>query len=424
LEDGMKRRSFMAFALAPAAAPLLSACGGSGSGSGDEVEVFSWWTGPGEEEGLAELQKLFEKANKGVKFVNSAIAGGGGDQAKAALANRLQSNDPPDSFQGHVGAELADYIDNGVLEDLSKLYDSEGWKDVMHPGLLDGITSDGKFYSVPVNIHRANLLWYNPAVLDEAGVKPPTSWGDLIDQAAKFKKADKTTLAVASLWTQEQLMETVLLGELGPDEYTGLWDGKTDWTSGKVTDALDLFIEVLGVSDLKQAADDWQPQLDRIIDGSAAYAVVGDWAYSYLTSAKKLEFEKDYNVVTTPGSDGVFDYLSDSFTLPAGAQHHDAAQEWLKVCGSTEGQDAFNTKKGSIPARTDIDKSLYKDYLAWNLEQWLDPNTKVVGSLAHGAVARPAWKTELETALGEFVGDKDSAAFAEAVKKAYEDTKK
>ena len=43
--------------------------------------------------------------------------------------------------------------------------------------LLDLITVDGKLYSVPVNIHRSNVLWYNPAVLEEVGIAaPPTTW--------------------------------------------------------------------------------------------------------------------------------------------------------------------------------------------------------------------------------------------------------
>ncbi|MGH8792857.1 MAG: ABC transporter substrate-binding protein, partial [Stackebrandtia sp.] len=389
----------------------------------NQVEVFSWWTGPGEEEGLAELVKLYKDANPDVEFVNAAIAGGSGDQAQAALTSRLQGNDPPDSFQGHAGAELTDYIEDGVLQDLTSLYDGEGWKDVMHEGILEGLTVEDKLYAVPVNVHRANLLWFNPSVLADADVEPPTSWRELIDQAADLETEDTVTLAVASSWTRLHLLETVLLGELGAEEYTGLWDGSVDWASGKVVDALDLYTEVLGVSDLKSASDDWQPQLAKVVDKRAAYAVMGDWAYSYLSSSQGLKYEEDYGVVASPGSDGVFDYLADSFNLPAGAQHPENAEAWLKVCGSKEGQDAFNVLKGSLPARTDIDESLYVDYLGWNLEQWLDPETVVVGSLAHGAVARNGWKTEIETALGEFDENGDSAAFAESVKEAYEATK-
>lgn len=415
----MKRRSFMALAAAPVVAPLLTSC----SGSANQMEVFTWWTGPGEGEGLAELEKLFAAAKPEVEFVNAAIAGGSGDQAKAALAARLQASDPPDSFQGHAGEELADYIDSGVIEDLSGLYESEGWNAVMHPGLLENLTKDGKLYAVPVNIHRANLLWYNPSILEEHRLEVPQTWSQLIEQNEVLSEQGIATLSIASAWTQLHLLETVLLGELGAEAYNGLWDGTVGWQSGEVIAALETYTAVLEVSNLSEAAADWQPQLDRLVDGTAAYAVMGDWAYSYLATNQGKVYNVDYSVAETPGSVGVFDYLSDAFTLPVGAKNRENAEAWLKVCASIEGQDAFNTKKGSLPARTDTDQSLYTDYLAWNLGQWLDSSTVVVGSLAHGAVARPGWATEIQTALGVFVQNGDAVTFADAVALAYQNTK-
>ena len=415
----MKRRSFMTLAAAPAAAPLLTSC----SSDTNQVEVFTWWTGPGESEGLAELERLYTQAHPDVEFVNAAVAGGSGDQAKTVLATRLEQSDPPDSFQGHAGEELADHIDNGVIEDLSELYASQGWNDVMHPGLLENITRDGKVYAVPVNIHRANLLWYNPSILEEERLELPQTWGDLVAQEDVLAKRGVHVLSIASTWTQMHLLETVLLGELGAEAYRGLWDGTIGWLSAEVVAALETFSAVMGVTNISEATADWQPQLDRVIDGTAAYAVMGDWVYSYLTTNQGKTLDIDYSVTETPGSVGVFDFLSDAFTLPVDAPNRDNAEAWLKTCASIEGQDAFNTKKGSLPARIDTDRSLYTDYLEWNLGQWLDESTVVVGSLTHGAVARPGWMAEIRSLLETFVQDRDAAAFASGVALAYESTK-
>jgi glucose/mannose transport system substrate-binding protein len=409
---------------------VATACGddgdggdGSGDGGDTEVEVFSWWTGPGEEEGLNELIAMFEEANPGVEFIDAAVAGGGGEQARAILTNRMQANDPPDSFQGHAGKELLDYIQAGQLDDLTFLYEEEGWMDVFPEGLLEQVTVDGAIYSVPVNIHRANLVWFNPAALEQAGIDgPPATWSEFLDQAETLESEGIIPLAIGPLWTQEHLLETVLLGELGADAYIGLWDGTTQWTDPEVVDALDTFSDVLAVSDLDEAASDWQPQLDKVVNGSAAYAVMGDWSYAYLDTNLGLAYEEEYNAAATPGSDGVFDWLSDSFTLPTEASHKGAAEEWLKVVGSQEGQDAFNVLKGSVPARTDADTSLYEDYLAWNLPQWTDSETVLVPSLAHGAAANNAFKNQIEENLGTFVGDQNAEKFAENVQAAYEST--
>jgi glucose/mannose transport system substrate-binding protein len=422
------RKGLIALAVA-AALVALPACSSkssntSGKGGDKKVEVFSWWTGPGEQEGLNAMIADFKSKNSGIEFVNAAVSGGAGTNAKAILANRLQANDPPDSYQRHAGLELQDDIKAGKVEDLTYLYDQQGWKSKMPKGLLDAITIDGKIYAVPVNIHRANLLWFNPKTLQSLGIAgPPKTWDEFLAQAAQIKAKGKTPLSIGPLWTQKHLLETVLLGVLGPDKYTGLWDGKTDWKSGEVVAALETYKKVLSYSDIKSAAADWQPALDKVIDGTAVYNVMGDWADAYLGRAKSLKFKTDYDVVPSPGTSGMYDFLSDSFTLPKGAQHRVAAEKWLIECGSVEGQDLFNPQKGSVPARTDADKAKYKDYLATALADWQNPSTTIVGSLTHGVVANNAWNAEIDTALGLYAQDGNSAKFAEAVAKAYTATK-
>jgi glucose/mannose transport system substrate-binding protein len=394
------------------------------TGEASKVEVFSWWTGPGEQEGLDAMIADFKSKNPGIEVINAAVSGGAGTNAKAILANRLQAGNPPDSYQRHAGLELADDIKAGKLEDLTPMYEAQGWKDKLPKGLLEAITIDGKIYSVPVNIHRANLIWFLPKTLKELGIAgPPKDWKEFLTQAAAIKKKGKTPLAVGPTWTQKHLLETVLLGELGPDKYTGLWNGSTDWNSAEVVGALDTFKKVLAVSDIKSAAADWQPASDRVLDGTAVYTVMGDWLDAYWGRAKKLAFKTDYDVAASPGSAGIYDFLSDSFTLPVGAKNRAAAEKWLQECGSTEGQDLFNPQKGSVPARTDADKGKYKDYLASALEDWSNPSTKIVGSLTHGVVANNSLSAEIDTALGLFVASGDSKAFADAVSKAYTATK-
>ena len=418
----MRRRTFLVLGLASAATTAgLNGCasgsGGSGpAGGANEVEVFSWWAGPGEKEGLDAMVTDFKKKFPHIEFTNAAVAGGSGTNARAILTDRLKNHDPPDSYQAHAGLELQGDVKAGLVEDLTFLYDREGWTDKLPGGLLDAITLGGKIYSVPVNIHRANLLWYSPTVLARLGLSgPPRTWAELLSQADRLKARKVTALSIGPAWTQKHLLEAVLLGELGPDKYNGLWSGKTDWAGDDVRTAIDLFGQVLGVSDRATAAGDWQPALDKVIAGTAAYNVMGDWADAYLGRSKSLRFKTDYDVTTSPGSGGIYDFLTDSFTLPRGAPHRSAAEKWLIECGSVDGQDAFNPQKGSVPARSDIDRSKYAGYLATALADWQSPSITVVGSLTHGVVANTSWNAAIDTALATFLQDWDAARFASAV---------
>jgi glucose/mannose transport system substrate-binding protein len=179
-----------------------------------------------------------------------------------------------------------------------------------------------------------------------------------------------------------------------------------------VTKALENFSTIVSYANVEAASTDWQVAAKNVVDGKAAFNVMGDWAAGYFTELNKTP-KTDYDWAASPGTDGVYMWLSDSFTLPKGAPNPAAARAWLAEAGSKEGQDAFNPQKGSIPARTDADATLYKDYLAWALEQW--KGSKLAGSMWHGVTVNNAWHTDIDTAVGLFLQNKDVAAFQQAL---------
>ncbi|MBC5918265.1 carbohydrate ABC transporter substrate-binding protein, partial [Bacillus pumilus] len=88
----------------------------------EKLDIFSWWTGAGEEDGLKALIQLFEEKNKDIPIENAAVAGGAGTNAKAVLTSRMQGNDPPATFQVHGGAELNEsWVAAGKMEPLDDL---------------------------------------------------------------------------------------------------------------------------------------------------------------------------------------------------------------------------------------------------------------------------------------------------------------
>ncbi len=378
-----------------------------------KVEVFSWWTGGGEAAGLEAMIKIFSADYPEVEFVNAAVAGGAGTNARAVLATRLQAGDPPDSWQGHAGQELiGTYVAGGQIEPLNDLYEAEGWLAVMPETLIPLISQDGNIYSVPVNIHRANVLWYNPAVLEANSVTVPTTMDEWFAAMDTLQAAGVQPLALGEQWTKMHLMETVMLGTLGADAYNGLWDGTTDWASPEVTTALENYAKVLTYANTDSASLSWQDAAQLVVNGDAAFNVMGDWAEGYFRELGKAPMT-DYGWAPVPGSVGVFQFLSDSFVLAVGAPDAEGATAWLKIAGSKAGQEAFNPVKGSICARTDCDKTLFGEYLQSAMNDW--STNVVVGSLTHGVVANDSWKSEIDTALGLFIADGNLEAFQAAL---------
>src|SRR5258705_2440994 len=120
------RKGFLALGLT-ATLFVLPACSRDANGGGNtdnsKVEVYSWWAGPGEKEGLDAMIADFNAQYPDIAFDTAAVAGGAGSNAKTILATRLGAKNPPDSYQLHAGQEAFSDIKAGYLEDITYLYD-------------------------------------------------------------------------------------------------------------------------------------------------------------------------------------------------------------------------------------------------------------------------------------------------------------
>ena len=156
-------------------AALCTVTLGVGAQGARKLEIFSWWTTGGEAAGLLKLFELAKKETPGLEIINATVAGGAGQNAKAVLKTRMLGGDPPDSFQVHMGHELTDtWVVTGFMEPLDDLFKQAGWEKTFPKGVLELLKGgDGRYYSVPANIHRANVLWYSKKTFQSAGVQPP-----------------------------------------------------------------------------------------------------------------------------------------------------------------------------------------------------------------------------------------------------------
>lgn len=386
---------------------------GSVSLAAGKLEIFSWWAGD-EGPALEALLKIYKQKYPGVEVINATVTGGSGVNARAVLKTRMLGGDPPDSFQVHAGQELiGTWVVADRMEDLTGLYKSEGWLTKFPKGLIDLLSYKGGIWSVPVNIHRSNVLWYNPAKLREWGVTPPKTWDEFLATCATLKgKGVEAPLALGENWTQNHLWESVALGVLGADDWSALWTGKLKFNDPKAVKVWDTFGKVLDCANKDAAGLSWQQATDRVVQGQSAFNIMGDWAAGYMTTTLKLKPGEGFGWAPSPGTAGTFMMLSDSFGLPKGIKNRTEALNWLKVLGSREGQDAFNPLKGSIAARTDSDLSKYNAYLQSAAKDW--KSNKIVGSLVHGAVAPESFGGQFGTVMEIYLNGKNSKAAANA----------
>ena len=112
---------------------------------------------------------------------------------------------------------------------------------------------------------------------------------------------------------------------------------------------------------------------------------MGDWAVAAFEEQGK-EFGTDYIAFPVPGTDGVFDFLADSFTLPVGAPEPGRAPRLAEDGRQRRGPEGVQQGQGLHPGqhrrRTRPTSGQYQQTAIESSRA-----TTIVSSLAHGAAA-------------------------------------
>lgn len=393
-------------------------CGSSDDASDDpdqgktettQIELFSWWTQPGEAEALQALVELHRSEFPNERIYNAAEEDG--PEAKSVLSQRLDDGDPPDLFQNNayeMRAFLAAHPD--AIEPLDDLFDAEGLNDAVAPEVLENVTVDGHVIAMPVNIHRENALFYNKSIFKKYDLEAPKTLDDFLSVCETLKGEGVTPVAVSTSqgWIISKLFNELAMGSMGAESFADFLAGK-NFDEDKLNGAIDVLDKVLtDYIDVDASAVDgygWTNATEAVYDGHAAMFLHGDWAKGYFVELG-WEPNVDFGVVGAPGASDMFLYGVDVFGLPNGAKHPEAARDFLTTIGSEKGQIAFNTVKGSSPMRLDIDA---KDFDSMGQEVIED---------FKGAKIRMAliWQNAWDEAMLTFAKDHDKAALLQAFK--------
>lgn len=382
-----------------------------------KIEVFSWWTSGSEDAALQAIISAAVKANSGLEVVNAAVAGGAGTNAKQVLATRLAGGDVPEIWQTHPGGELGQYVDQGVLADMTAVYKSEGWDKVVPKDLVASMTYDKKTYSVLTGVHRANTMWISSAAQKKAGVSLSGSltWPTFKAAALKMKAKgiDPICLGDKDIWTAAQLLEALIVAEEGAAGWTALLDGSKKWTSAGVKKAVANFNEAMTWVNKDHKALDWTGAVAALAKGTCGVNIMGDWAYGELLVKQKKVDGKDFTYATF-GDSNTFVTVGDSFVIGKTAKNQAGAVAFAKAIMDPKVQLAFNKLKGSAPVRSDVSTKTLGKYQQGAAK--VLANGKKVPSLVHGqALVAAAVGQAYADAVTLLQANKDVAKFSRAM---------
>ncbi len=383
----------------------------------DALEIYHWWTSGGEKAAVDALVDVFIAEYPDVAVIQSPVSGGAGFTMLGVIKSLVLAGEAPDAFQMHAGYEGYPYYDANLLEKIDHL-----WTDELKAVIPDVVESmnmfGGHYYSMPVNIHRNNIVWYSTKLLDDNNIKVDdlTTWTKFFDACDTLKTAGvKYPISMGTTWTAAHAFEQIA-ASMGIDFYE-------DWINGKITsatdedllDALGIFETYLGYVNPDHADLTWDAATSMIINNESAFNIMGDWANGEFGPAvANYTFGVEYDTFAVPGTADMYSLTIDCFQHPKNVAHPKNSDRWLEVVASKAGQDAFNPIKGSISARTDADLTKYGAYQKSAVDDFKKV-TYMYPSIVHGSGAPEAFKVKLSDIISAFVEDKDAEEAAKDI---------
>jgi glucose/mannose transport system substrate-binding protein len=389
LEGGHREDIMHKMMMAVSATALMASAGMAHAQAA--AEVLHWWTSGGEARSVAVLQQEF--AARGGVWTDMPVAGGGGDAAMTALRARVLSGNAPAAVQ-LKGPAIQEWYEEGVLADISAVAEAQGWADILPDAIAGHMQCEGTWCAAPVNVHRVDWIWANAGVLARAGVEMPTTWDEFNAAAATLQAQGIIPLAHGGqAWQDATVFETVVLGVGGPDFFRAALIDLDEAALGSDTmrAAFDQMRVMRGFVDPNFSGRDWNLATAMVINGEAAFQIMGDWAKGEFAAAG-LTPGADYLCASTPGAGYL--YNVDSFAMFAvSGDDRVAGQNLLAelIVGPTF-QVEFNMNKGSIPVRTDIDMTQFDACAQTSAAEMASSSAdgSLLPSYAHGMALRGA----------------------------------
>jgi glucose/mannose transport system substrate-binding protein len=387
------------------AAPRAEPAGGGAAGR--SLIFYHWWRTPAEMAAIGALSDVFKKRHPGAGAItHNADSPGGGGKMFLVVRSASASGKPPDVFQVHAGSPMRPYLDAGLVAPLDKAWTEEGLEKVVPPIIQTMSRVEGRYYVLPINVHRTNVLWYNKRLLDKHGIDAAAlgTWKGLFEAAEKLRSAGvRHPVHLGPDWAISLALESIM-ASLGVQTFE-------DWINGKITspehpqllEAVGLLRTYLSYGSAGPGAAAALTGLEGFIEGESAFCIMGDWANGDLSIAG-LKYGKDYAAMPAPGTKGLYAVTIDGFAQPRGLPDPSTSDRWMMVAASREGQDAFNVAKGSISARTDCDTGRYDAYQKSAIADFKSAKT-IYPALSNST--HDAFKAAIDDAMKQFRVDLD-----------------
>lgn len=382
------------------------------------VSFAHWWESGDGGDGLSALIDGFNEQSSGIDVEPTQAT-----NLSLKIKTDILREQPMDVWTEWPGASTVPYRESGTLADLSAVWHDTCLEENCREGAKRAARDDGRYFTIPLNIHRSNNLFYDPQRLDAAGIDPtqisdPESFLDILAQIEDEVEVP-LLLPMKNPWLALQMWETILLGSTSVSTYEEIINGNAARHERAIREALSLLDSYTNYTSDSSLFTSLTDANSRFRDGTGVFYAQGDWVVPGFTEAAGFELGERWDCVAFPGTEDAYVMVMDGLMVSNVAGDDDAVDEFVRYVASRDAQRRFNVRKGSLPPRTDVSVDGFSQFHK-RQRQELSRVAHQPLSLTHGLAIEPVALIESKNAIATFLSEWDAEGCARSLVSALE----
>lgn len=376
MTTSMTRRGVLAGGLGLGSAGILAGCLGSGGGTGGDdgndggdsnsVVLQSSIQDEGPKKAITQIAEDFTEYDVTLNSVAT-------EQFRAQLSTYLTSPNPPDVLTWYAGSVANSYAAEGLLMDVSELWEGDGPCASFSDALKSLSTSEeGTQIFVPTNYYWWSIF-YRKSTMEQLGfTEMPTAWDDFLVMCEDMQGQDVVPLTNGigpTPWMSAGWFDYLNCRVNGAEFHRELLSGEHSFDSTEVKDVMARYSELLPFFHTDQASWDNQQAAQPIVDGSAAMYLVGAFVTDFLPAdvIEDLDFFSVPTIADVPTSE---EAPTDGYFLSSGSKNPEGAMALARYLAEPETQQTYIEVSGSsnLPTSPDVDTSEFSPLVQKGIE--------------------------------------------------------
>jgi multiple sugar transport system substrate-binding protein len=302
---------------------------------------------PAPKKAFAEIIQKFESENPDISIKYNLYDKEG---YKTAIRNWL-STTPPDIVFWYAGNRMKAFVDRGLFEDVSDIWDKQELKKNM-ASAAPAMTINDKQWGIPYTYYQWGI-YYRKDIFDKLGLSEPKTWNEFLAVNETLKANDIAPIAIGTkyLWTAAGWFDYLNLRTNGLDFHIDLMDGKVPYTDPRVRKTFENWKVLVdkGYFLKNHASYSWQEAQPFMYNGKAAMYLIGN----FIVPNFPKELDGKMGFFQFPQIDPAIgmaeDAPMDTIHIPAKAANKDDARKFLAFMARAENQTLVNEALLQIP---------------------------------------------------------------------------